>query len=285
VEGVLEMAELSLKDHLASLGLKKILEYLDSDPDTNIEKILDWLIKLDREDKYIGSQAKTARRYLSDPDNNWNKLTKSLWTDIDDGVRKKLFVNFLLNASFLGGKRQQKMRDKYRCNIPWAILLDPTTGCNLHCVGCWAADYPRNISMDFATLDSIINQGKELGVYFYLFSGGEPLVRKKDIIELCRKHDDCVFLAFTNGVLIDEDFAAAMLEVQNFVPAISIEGFEEATDRRRGKGSYQAVLKAMEILRSRKLPFGISCCYTSQNVKGCPRQACSDGDPQFGAGK
>ena len=48
MEGVLEMAELSLKDHLASLGLKKILEYLDSDPDTNIEKILDWLIKLDR---------------------------------------------------------------------------------------------------------------------------------------------------------------------------------------------------------------------------------------------
>jgi len=260
------MMELSWKDHLTALGLKKVLDYLDSDPDNNIEKILDWLIRIDKDDKYIGHQAKVARDTLRDPNNNWNRLVKSLWTDIDDGVRKKIFVNFLLYASYLGGKRQQQMRDKYDCNIPWAILLDPTTSCNLRCVGCWAADYPKNISMDFNTLDKIINQGKDMGVYFFLFSGGEPLVRKKDIIELCRKHDDCVFLAFTNGVLIDEDFADAMLEVQNFVPAISIEGTEEATDSRRGKGCYQAVVKAMEILRTKKLPFGISCCYTSQNV-------------------
>ncbi|NLP44945.1 MAG: radical SAM protein [Peptococcaceae bacterium] len=261
------MTELSWKDHLTSLGLKKVLEYLDSDPDTNIEKILNWLIKIDKEDKYIGFQAKVVRKHLSDPNNNWNKLIKSLWTDIDDGVRKKLFVNFLLNATFLGGKRQQKMREKYDCNIPWAILFDPTTSCNLRCVGCWAADYPRNLNMDFATLDKIITQGKELGVYFYLYSGGEPLVRKKDIIKLGKKHDDCVFLAFTNGVLIDENFADGMLEIQNFVPAISVEGFEQDTDRRRGKGSYQSVLNAMEILKARKLPFGISCCYTSQNTE------------------
>ena len=31
-------------------------------------------------------------------------------------------------------------------------------------------------------LDSIVWQGKELGTYMYLYSGGEPLVRKEDII-------------------------------------------------------------------------------------------------------
>ena len=37
-------------------------------------------------------------------------------------------------------------------------------------------------------------------------TGGEPLLRKKDIIRLCEKHRDMAFHAFTNGTLIDEDF-------------------------------------------------------------------------------
>ena len=58
-----------------------------------------------------------------------------------------------------------------------------------------------------------------------------------------------------------------MLRVKNFVPAISIEGFEEATDSRRGNGTYAAVIRAMEILKRNKLPFGISCCYTRTNAE------------------
>lgn len=105
-----------------------------------------------------------------------------------------------------------------------------------------------------------------MGTYMYLLSGGEPLVRKKDVIRLCEAHPDCEFLAFTNGTLIDEQFADEMLRVKNFIPAISVEGFEQATDFRRGKGTFKAVIKAMEILKRKKLPFGASCCYTSQNV-------------------
>lgn len=84
---------------------------------------------------------------------------------------------------------------------------------------------------------------------------------------MCEKHSDCIFLSFTNGTLIDEAFADEMLRVGNFVPAISIEGDEAATDGRRGAGVYQKVIKAMEILKRKKLPFGISCCYTSANTE------------------
>jgi len=51
------------------------------------------------------------------------------------------------------------------------------------------------------------------------------------------------------------------------VPAISIEGFEEATDSRRGKGTYQKVVEAMKLLKRKKLPFGISLCYTAANAE------------------
>src|SRR5699024_12037600 len=42
-------------------------------------------------------------------------------------------------------------------------------------------------------------------------SGGEPMVRKADLIRLCEMHPDCEFLAFTNGTLIDEAFCQEML--------------------------------------------------------------------------
>ena len=58
-----------------------------------------------------------------------------------------------------------------------------------------------------------------------------------------------------------------MLRVKNFVPAISLEGFETANDSRRGDGCYNSVKRAMELLKKHKLPFGISTCYTSVNYK------------------
>ena len=120
--------------------------------------------------------------------------------------------------------------------------------------------------MTYEELSDIIRQGKEFGTYMYILSGGKPTVRKKDIFRLCEEHNDCQFLAFTNGTLIDEAFADEMLRVKNFIPAISVEGFEEANDFRRGKGTYQAVMRAMDVLKEKHLPFGISCCYTSKNI-------------------
>ncbi|WRK53800.1 radical SAM protein [Coprobacillaceae bacterium CR2/5/TPMF4] len=87
------------------------------------------------------------------------------------------------------------------------------------------------------------------------------------MIRLCKKHDDCVFLCFTNATLIDEEFADEMLEVGNFVPAISLEGFETATDDRRGQGVYQQVINAIKLLKEKKLVYGISACYTSANFE------------------
>lgn len=261
------MSEISLVERLKAFGVKQVLNYVDSNPDTNIPKMLDWFIKIDKEKKYVGAQAQAVKNVLDNQDNNWYQLVKSVYTDVDAGVRRKIFENFFINSLIIGRSRLDKYQEKYDCNMPWVILVDPTSACNLHCKGCWAAEYGRKLNLEFELLDDIIKQGKELGVFAYIFSGGEPLVRKKDIIKLCEKHNDCAFLAFTNGTLIDEEFAEEMLRVKNFVPAISVEGFEEATDSRRGAGTYRAVVECMRILKERKLPFGISCCYTSQNVE------------------
>jgi MoaA/NifB/PqqE/SkfB family radical SAM enzyme len=255
----------SLVEALKAFGVRRFLRYIDADPEKRVLKAVNWLLRFSK-DNHVAPQLQAVRNALQDPENNWCKLGMSFWTDIDDGVRHRVLENFVVNAGIIGLKRQDKIREEHGCNVPWAILMDPTSACNLHCEGCWAADYGSALNMSFDTLNHIVEQGKELGVYFYIFSGGEPLVRKDDVIRLCETHGDCVFMAFTNGTLIDEGFADEMLRVQNFVPAISVEGFEESTDSRRGRGTYQAVMRAMDVLRSKKLLFGVSCCYTSENT-------------------
>lgn len=228
---------MTMMNSVKRAGFRALYGYLDKDPDANIPRLMDWV------DRFAGdgpnsfpTQRAAFRKIIENPDNNWYRLIRSMWTDIDGEVRKTFFENFMLNGNLIGWTIQEEARTRYGCNIPWAILLDPTSACNLHCTGCWAAEYGNKLNLSFDEIDSIITQGKKLGVYIYIYTGGEPMVRKDDLIALCNKHSDCEFLCFTNATLIDEEFADQMLRVKNFVPAISVEGFEEATDSRRGSG-------------------------------------------------
>ena len=257
---------MNIKENIQAAAIRQAYAYLDKDPDANLPRLMDLADKLDTGNAYANQRA-AVREALGNPESNWYRLMRSLWDDVDSSVRKKLFENFVINANFRWAPRHEAARERYGCNIPWTILMDPTSACNLHCTGCWAAEYGSKLNMSLETLDSIIFQAKELGVHMFIYSGGEPLVRKKDLITLCERHNDCVFSCFTNGTLIDEEFADEMLRVGNFVPAISVEGFEAGTDFRRGEGTFARVKAAMELLRRKKLPFGLSCCYTSQNVE------------------
>ena len=190
-----------------------------------------------------------------------------LFDEVHPNVLKTTAMNLVFESFFYSTKTTRKMREKHQCNVPWVILMDPTSACNLHCTGCWAAEYGNKLNLSFEEMDGVIEQGKALGIYFYMLTGGEPLVRKADIIRLCKKHHDCVFLAYTNGTLVDEALCKDMQKVGNFYLALSLEGFGEVNDLRRGAGVYEKVMHAMDLLKKHGLIFGTSICYTSKNVE------------------
>ena len=252
----------SLKESAQNFAINRALNYVEGNPEENLPKLLEMVDNVFPKEWY-GKQREVIKNEI-ERKGNWYQFILKLY-ELDPGVRKVFFQNFLFNASLKGSAIIEESREREKCNIPWAILLDPTSACNLHCTGCWAAEYGNRLNLSLETIDSIIKQGKELGVHMYIYTGGEPLVRKADLIKICEMHPDCEFLSFTNGTLIDKDFCKEMLRVKNFVPAISLEGFEEANDSRRGEGVYQKVKNAMALLKENKLPFGISTCYTSRN--------------------
>ena len=57
-----------------------------------------------------------------------------------------------------------------------------------------------------------------------------------------------------------------MVRVGNMTLSISLEGFEEENDGRRGEGIYKKVLDTMDLLKQYGLLFGTSICYTSKNI-------------------
>ena len=246
--------------------LKQGLRYLEQDAEQNMNNLLNWADKIvgdTPEHRYVEG----IRNIWNSDDSVWKDYILNLINDTNPNVREKTAVNFFLHADLLGLPKQRKAKEKYQCNVPWAILMDPTSACNLHCTGCWAGKYEKKSNLSFETLDRIIKEGKELGIYMYIYSGGEPLVRKDDIIKLCEKHDDCMFLSFTNGTLIDDDFVKEVVRVGNLSFAISVEGFEEETDFRRGKGTYKKVIEAMDRLREAGCLFGFSTCYHRKNAE------------------
>lgn len=251
-------------DQIKRAALNKAIDYLLENPERNVAKIMDMIDKVAPDDVFPTQRA--AFHQAIDDESNWYQLIMKILTDMNPQVRDRLIKTFVVDANMLAWPKQEAMRDQYHCNIPWAILLDPTSACNLRCTGCWAAEYGHKQNLTYEEIDSIINQGVKLGTHVYIYTGGEPLVRKHDLINLCEAHPDSAFLSFTNATLIDEEFVQDMIRVANFVPAISVEGFEEATDARRGEGTYAKVSRAMELLRENGLPFGVSCCYTSANA-------------------
>lgn len=138
--------------------------------------------------------------------------------------------------------------------------------CNLSCIGCYASSYTKSDDLEFELIDRIIQEGKEAGVAFFTILGGEPFIRD-DMFRIYQKHSDATFLVFTNGTLIDNKVANKLVQLGNILPTLSIEGFEEETDERRGKGVYKKVLRAMEILKKHKIPFGYSVAVTRKNIE------------------
>ncbi len=251
---------------LASVATDGVLKYIDKRPEDAFVNMINYAEKLFAGKLFPAENFPKLKAGAADPNNIYVKLGKSILNDVDRSIIKRVLLSLGVEAGYFGTKEVRANREKYDCNIPFQILIDPTSACNLKCKGCWAAEYGHKQNLSFEEMDSVVSQAKALGTHFYMFTGGEPLIRKNDIIRLCKKHSDCAFMAYTNGTLIDDKFCEEVKQAGNLAFALSIEGTEESNDFRRGEGAYKRTMEAMETLKRNKCLFGISVCYTRQNV-------------------
>ena len=168
-------------------------------------------------------------------------------------------------------KKREIFRKKYHFAPPGFLTISPGKFCNLKCRGCYAnSTSAAKEKLDWDTVDRIITEKtKTWGSWFTVISGGEPFLwesQGKTLIDLARKHQNNIFLVYTNGTLIDKKMAQELAKVANITPAISVEGFAKETDERRGKGVHKKILQAFKNLNEVGVPFGISMTATRENA-------------------
>ena len=104
-----------------------------------------------------------AKQALTDPNSKWTKLINCVLDQTDPHVARTTALNLGYEAFFRGTKTIRENRVKYQCNIPWLILFDPTSACNMHCVGCWAGEYGHKNNLSFEDMDKIVTAGQGAG--------------------------------------------------------------------------------------------------------------------------
>jgi len=242
--------------------LDEVLTYVAADPEHRIDSLLSvaklFASKSDHRDNLVAIERALAANA------NTRILAERILKDTNPRVLRQLLRNWGVNATLRGIPKQQEMTRQLGSNVPYFILVDPTGACNLSCEGCWAGAYKTYDQLSFERLDRLCSEAKELGIHWFVMSGGEPLMYPQ-LFDIARKHDDMAFMLYTNGTLIDDAVADSIIEVGNITPAFSLEGWRETTDQRRGEGVFDSIIAAMGRLRKRGGLFGISLTATCHN--------------------
>ncbi len=257
-----DSTNMEIKNSLKKEVIKKAFRVLSTASDKNI-------IRLANLTERLAPQALKAKvRFVK---NLYEKkhpallLTKRVLADVNKNCQEKFLNNFILT----GLLENQKKRDRsvVQGSAPlFTLLISPTMRCNLRCKGCYAQNYKKEDDLSFELLDKIIQEAKEMGAAFFTILGGEPFIRE-DLFDIYKKHSDAYFQVYTNGALIDKKIAQKLVGVGNISLQISIEGFEKETDERRGKGTFEKAIRAMDILKENGAPFGYSVCVTRKNAE------------------
>ncbi|UMZ72912.1 radical SAM protein [Natranaerofaba carboxydovora] len=243
---------------------QQVINYLEKDPYNNLNTVLDLVQKAP-----VASHHKEIFMSMKEQIENSHvkqEYVRRIFDNISSRALRGTVLNFFLNSMLLGVPKQYRWAEELGVDVPYAILIDPTSRCNLNCIGCWAGAYDNYDALTFEEVDRIITEAKELGIYLIAMSGGEPYLWP-DIFKLFEKHDDVVFMTYTNGTLFNKKRAKKLGELGNVSPAISIEGWREVTDYRRGEGTFDKIMQAMDNLREEGVPFGFSVTLTSKNCE------------------
>lgn len=145
-----------------------------------------------------------------------------------------------------------------------------TTACNLRCITCYvSAGAPLRNELSVEEWLRIIEKLSDLGTRYVYLLGGEPTLLGKDklskLIKASREYGMVTGMS-TNGYFINEEMAKAIRKAGINQVQLSIDGASASVnDAIRGKGSFEAAIRAANVLKKEGINFSTSMVITSTN--------------------
>lgn len=151
--------------------------------------------------------------------------------------------------------------------------------CNMNCKMCYIRQTKEEMDTQGRMLScdewlSIAQDAKANGVLYLLMTGGEPLLYP----EFKRLYTELTNMGFiitinTNGTLIDEKWADFFGKRPCRRLNITLYGKDDETYEKLcgNPHGFSQVMKAVEFLQERKVPFRFNCSVTPDNVEQIPQ--------------
>ena len=242
-----------------------ILDLLGRSSDENLTRLTYLGEKLTSDEEVLSGIA-GVRRLLQDPKHPAKHLFRRVLDYLPPQNSRILFETFFYRAWFLGGKKREQFEAEHGFWPPFVMILSPTLHCNLRCKGCYTLGYGTKPELPYELVKRVLAECQELGIHFITVLGGEPFVYP-DLFRMIEEHPQIFFQVYTNGTLMSKEKARRLSELGNAMVVISIEGYEEETDRWRGKGVYKKIMKAFDYLREARILIGTSATVTRENAE------------------
>ncbi|MHC4982936.1 MAG: radical SAM protein [Planctomycetota bacterium] len=188
----------------------------------------------------------------------------------------------LLSVVADGEHRRLESERRLGVPVPRFCIFSVTWRCNLSCTGCYTKSYARGKDMPPTEIERVLRQACELGSFLFVIVGGEPLL-VEGLIDMLAGITDGLFFLFTNGTLLTAEHAGRLSAAANILPVLSLEGDEQLTDDRRGRGVAAKVAAAMRTLREANVAFGFAAMVTHRNLETVTSRAWFDELWQAGA--
>lgn len=198
------------------------------------------------------------------------------WVHIDSFIKDTLREKFIslkpyLRALYVG--RSDYLRGDHLSEL-W---IHTNNSCNLQCVHCLVSSAPwEDRGMPKEEIKRIIDQGRELGVFRFYFTGGEPFIRKDihELIDYVTRDENSELIVLTNGMFFNQKEKLNLLLQSGrgrFKPQISLDGsIPEINDPIRGKGTFEKIIEGIKIAAESGLNPTVTTVVTAANAEDVP---------------
>lgn len=151
------------------------------------------------------------------------------------------------------------------------IFIEITDKCNLNCKHCYGGFACNNTNyLSVQTIEQLLNQAVQLGVYEFDITGGEPLLYK-DLEEVLSKLYDAGMLVsiFTNLTLMTKNHLELFKKygVKKIITSIDSCYADVHDEFRGGVGSFNKTIKNLNLIKESGIEVSVNTMIGNHNIQ------------------
>ncbi|MBQ7796077.1 MAG: hypothetical protein IJ374_05905, partial [Lachnospiraceae bacterium] len=184
--------------------IRRTIKNLEDSPKRELRNLVDLALQFSSSN-FQSRFFRSVQTMLKNENSAYYDLIHDTVAHVDEDRLVTFGMNIGYNGCKLGSKRIRDIEEIEKYNIPWSVTLHMT---------------PDNYLKNKKTYDSIIEQGKSMGIYTWqCHIDSQPEL----LLPMAAAHPDCAFIIFCSPAAISPVLIDGAVELNNIMLAIRYE--------------------------------------------------------------